>query len=164
MTEDKEQSPSVAVEDSKESREAPESSSESNSDTTGTKRRGRPRKSLVASKKPGGRGKVGRPKGDTAIMADYKSRMLASPKSRKVIAKVFDVALEDGHPHQAACMKMIMDRVAPPSSFIESKTDGAPKIEINFNMPDGTTPTIHSSDDRDSAIDGEFEPVGDSDD
>ena len=47
--------------------------------------RGRPPKSEVAAVKPGNKGKVGRPKGDAAIINDYKARMLASPKSRKVM-------------------------------------------------------------------------------
>ena len=45
--------------------------------------RGRPRKSEVAAVKPGNKGQVGRPKGDAAIINEYKARMLASPKSRK---------------------------------------------------------------------------------
>jgi hypothetical protein len=45
--------------------------------------RGRPRKSEVAAVKPGNKGKVGRPKGDAAIINEYKARMLASPKSKK---------------------------------------------------------------------------------
>lgn len=81
------------------------------------KRVGRPTKGEVEAKKPGGRGKVGRPKGDAAIMNEYKARMLASPKSQKVLAKVFDVALDDNHKNQAACMKMVMDRIAPVGVF-----------------------------------------------
>ena len=94
---------------------------------------GRPRKTEVESKKPGGRKQVGRPKGDAAIMNDYKARMLASPKSRKVLAKVFEVALEDGHKHQAACMKMVMDRIAPIGAFESDikKSSGGSGITIN---------------------------------
>ncbi len=45
--------------------------------------RGRPRKSEIAAVKPGNKGQVGRPKGDAAIINEYKARMLASPKSKK---------------------------------------------------------------------------------
>ena len=57
--------------------------------------RGRPRKSEVAAVKPGNKGVVGRPKGDAAIINEYKARMLASPKSRKVLETIFDAALDD---------------------------------------------------------------------
>ena len=58
---------------------------------------GRPAKRAVASKKRGGRGQVGRPKGDAAVINEYKARMLASPKSRKVLDSIFDAALNDDH-------------------------------------------------------------------
>ena len=120
------------------------------------KRRGRPPKSAVAAKKPGGRGQVGRPKGDAAIMADYKARMLASPKSRKVIAKVFEVALDDEHKHQAACMKMIMDRVAPVGSFeVQGSQKGSSGITININSAIEDVKVVASED----AEDAEWEPV-----
>lgn len=129
------------------------------------KRRGRPKKQEIASHKPGGRKKVGRPKGDTGIMAEYKARMLASPKSRKVITKVFDTALEDGHPHQAACMKMVMDRIAPLSSFAEKKENEAPKFEINFigMEPKEINATKGGADSDSDIVDAEYEPVQDSD-
>ena len=50
--------------------------------------RGRPRKSEVAAVKPGNKGVVGRPKGDAAIINEYKARMLASPKSRRVLETI----------------------------------------------------------------------------
>lgn len=74
---------------------------------------GRPSKSDLAKNSPKGRGKVGRPKGDAAIINEYKARMLASPKSGAVLKKIFDVALDDDHKNQAACMKMIADRIIP---------------------------------------------------
>ena len=49
------------------------------------RKRGRPRKSDVAASKKGNRNAVGRPKGDAAVINEYKARMLASPKSRKVL-------------------------------------------------------------------------------
>ena len=50
---------------------------------------GRPSNKDVAKKKTGNRGLVGRPKGDAGIMNEYKARMLASPKSRKVLDSIF---------------------------------------------------------------------------
>lgn len=95
--------------------------------------RGRPRKGEIVEKKK--RGKVGRPKGDAGIINDYKARMLASPKSESVLYKVLNTALEDGHPHQAACMKMVMDRILPASYFEKDKlSKGSSGIEININL------------------------------
>ena len=48
------------------------------------KKLGRPRKDEIRSKKRNHRGQLGRPKGDAAIINEYKARMLASPKSHKV--------------------------------------------------------------------------------
>lgn len=109
------------------------------SDDPPKRKRGRPSKKDIAAKTPGGRGKVGRPKGDAAIINEYKARMLASPKSEAVLAKVFEVALDDEHKNQAACMKMVMDRVAPISFFEKDKREsgiGAVKISISTHSPD----------------------------
>ena len=81
------------------------------------KRLGRPPKKVVAAKAKGGRGKVGRPKGEAGIMAEYKSRMLASPKSTRVMQAVFDAALDPDHKNQAAAWKLVMERVLPVSMF-----------------------------------------------
>lgn len=99
------------------------------------KKRGRPTNSELQTKKPGGRGKVGRPKGDAAVMNDYRARMLASPKSEKVMAKIFDAALDDDHKHQGLCLKMIADRIMPAAGFekLLGATGGRPSIEITIN-------------------------------
>jgi hypothetical protein len=118
---------------------------------------GRPSKAALAkAKKPG---RVGRPKGTAAIMQDYKARMLASPKSQEIIQKVMQTALEDGHPHQAACMKMVWDRVLPASWFEKEGGGSGHKLEISINVgdPDGNSSVAVSRDD--DAIDGEFETV-----
>lgn len=95
-------------------------------------RRGRPPKAdleAIKESRP-----VGRPKGDKAIMDEYKLRMLNSPKSSKVLEKVYEVALTDGHPGQMAAMKLIMDRVVPASMFDATKAAGSvPTISINIS-------------------------------
>ena len=63
--------------------------------------RGRPKKKEVEAVKKGNRRAVGRPKGDAGIMNEYKARMLASPKSRKVLDAIFSAALDDDHKNQA---------------------------------------------------------------
>ena len=114
------------------------------------KRVGRPSKKSLAAKKAGGRGLVGRPKGDAAIMNEYKARMLASPQSREVLQKIFDIALDDEHKNQAACMKMVMDRIAPVSSFEKEVSSGGGRnaIEIRITGISGSIsePTILDAD------------------
>ena len=88
------------------------------------KKRGRPKKSDLSLNKAGNRGQRGRPKGDTAIINEYKSRMLSSPKSRKVLDSIMDAALDNEHKNQAAAWKLLMDRMLPISYFEKDKTTG----------------------------------------
>ena len=81
------------------------------------KTRGRPPKAKVNQKKVGHRKTLGRPKGDAAIINEYKARMLASPKSKKVMDTIFNAALDDDHKNQSAAWKLIMDRMLPVSYF-----------------------------------------------
>jgi hypothetical protein len=122
------------------------------------KRRGRPPKKDVAEKKKGSRGVRGRPKGDAAIINEYKARMLNSPKSRKVLDKIFDAALDDEHKHQAAAWKLVMDRVLPTAAFEKDvvKGNGKNAIQINITGVSGDTTIIGGDDD---AIDGEYKDV-----
>ncbi len=94
-------------------------------------RRGRPPKTAITEIKE--KRSVGRPKGDKAIMDEYRMRMLASPKSAKVLEKVYEVALSDGHPGQMAAMKLVLDRIVPASAFDTTKSaGGTPQISINI--------------------------------
>lgn len=95
---------------------------------------GQPKKSEIAKKKRGNRGQVGRPKGDAAIMNEYKARMLASPKSRKVLDAIFAAALDDDHKNQAAAWKLVMDRVAPSAMFEQEVTKNQGKNSIQINI------------------------------
>ncbi len=109
--------------------------------------RGRPRKSEVAAVKPGNKGVVGRPKGDAAIINEYKARMLASPKSRKVLETIFDAALDHDHKNQAAAWKLVMDRILPVGAFEKEvvKDGGRNAIQINISgvgAAEVTTPEI----------------------
>lgn len=106
---------------------------------------GRPKKSEIAAIKEN-RG-VGRPKGDKAIMEEYKLRMLNSPKSAKVLEKVYEVALTDGHPGQMAAMKLVMDRIVPQSAFEASKSGGGGVPSISINISSYGQPTVESVED-----------------
>lgn len=95
-------------------------------------KRGRPPKSAIAEVKE--KRAVGRPKGTAAIINEYRDRMLASPKSAKVLEKVYEVALSDGHPGQMAAMKLVLDRIVPVSTFDATKqAGGVPQISINIS-------------------------------
>lgn len=95
-------------------------------------KRGRPPKTSIAEIKE--KRTVGRPKGDKAIMDEYRMRMLASPKSAKVLEKVYEVALSDGHPGQMAAMKLVLDRIVPASAFDTTRAGGTvPQISINIS-------------------------------
>ena len=96
--------------------------------------RGRPRKSEVAAVKPGNKGVVGRPKGDAAIINEYKARMLASPKSRKVLETIFDAALDHDHKNQAAAWKLVMDRILPVGAFEKDVVKDAGRNAIQINI------------------------------
>ena len=78
---------------------------------------------------------VGRPKGDAAIINEYKARMLASPKSELVLKTIFNAALNDEHKHQAAAWKMVMDRMLPVAAFEKEivKDGGRNAIQINIS-------------------------------
>jgi len=121
------------------------------------KRRGRPPKAVVESKTANkGKRAVGRPKGDAGIINEYKARMLASPKSAKVLESIFDAALNDEHKNQAAAWKLVMDRVLPVAAFEKdvTKNGGKNAIQINITGVGGET-TITSNDN--DAIDGDYE-------
>lgn len=94
---------------------------------------GRPKKSDITEIKESR--SVGRPKGDAAIINEYKLRMLNSPKSAKVLEAIYDAALNDEHKNQAAAWKLIVDRIVPVSAFEQSKqgNGGAPTISINIS-------------------------------
>ena len=96
--------------------------------------RGRPKKTDVAAVKKGNRGVRGRPKGDAAVMNEYKARMLASPKSAKVLEAIFNAALDDDHKNQAAAWKLVMDRVAPTAMFEKEVVQGNGRSAIQINI------------------------------
>ena len=95
---------------------------------------GRPSKKALAAVKNKNTGIIGRPKGDTAIINEYKQRMLNSPKSARVLEAIYDAALNDDHKNQAAAWKLIVDRIVPVSAFEAAKSGGGtPSISINIS-------------------------------
>ena len=121
-------------------------------------KRGRPRKADIAAKKKGNRNAIGRPKGDAARINELKARLLAT-SGDKVISKVIEIALEDGHPVQSAALKMCMDRVLPISYFDKKNdTGGRNAVSITITGVGGDT-TIVGNTGNDDAVEGEYEDV-----
>ena len=114
--------------------------------------RGRPRKSEIAAVKPGNKGQVGRPKGDAAIIKEYKARMLASPKSKIVLETIFDAALDNDHKNQAAAWKLIMDRMLPVGAFERDVVKDAGRNAIQINITGVGTVDVSN----DEPIEGEL--------
>ena len=110
---------------------------------------GRPRKADILAKKKGNRGKVGRPAGDAARIAEFKARLLGT-SGEKIINTLISKALDPDDKDQAACLKMCIDRVLPLSAFDASKQQGGvPQISINITGLTGSvesTPVIEMSD------------------
>jgi len=122
------------------------------------KRRGRPPKAEVEAKKAGNRGKVGRPKGDASAINEMKARLLASPRSKKVLDSILSAALDDEHKNQSAAWKLLMDRMLPVSYF-EKEANGGAKPAVNITISGiGGSVDVSGNDDN-GIIDGEFKDV-----
>ena len=126
------------------------------------KKRGRPPKAKTEALKKGNRVARGRPKGDAARINEYKARMLASPKSSKVLESIFNAALDDDHKNQSAAWKIIVDRIMPVGAFEKEvmKDGGRNAIQINITGV-GSTEVLGNTNDseEDLVIDGEYEDV-----
>lgn len=109
------------------------------------KKAGRPKKSDLTEIKESR--SVGRPKGEAAIINEYKLRMLNSPKSAKVLEAIYDAALNDEHKNQAAAWKLIVDRIVPVSAFESSKQGGGGVPTISINISSIGTPKVETLDD-----------------
>lgn len=118
--------------------------------------RGRPKQKEIKAKTAGSRGKVGRPKGDATIINEYKARMLASPKSVKVLETIFEAALDNDHKNQAAAWKLVMDRILPVGAFEKEviKDNGRSAIQINITGVGSTT--ISDGSESGDVIEGEY--------
>ena len=126
-----------------------------------TQASGRPTRKEIATKSKGGRNKVGRPKGDAAIINEYKARMLASPKSRRVMDTIFAAAMDDDHKNQAAAWKLVMDRILPVAAFEKDivQNGGKSAIQINITGVGGAEITQPNVGVDSSIIDGESSEI-----
>lgn len=93
---------------------------------------GRPKKKDIEAKKKGNRGKVGRPAGDGARIAEFKARLLGTA-GEKIISTLIAKALDPNDKDQIAALKMCVDRVLPISAFDPKASNGqVPQISINI--------------------------------
>ena len=122
---------------------------------------GRPKKSSVSSKKKGSRGAVGRPKGDAAIINEYKARMLNSPRSRAVMDAIFEAATDPDHKNQAAAWKLVMDRILRVAAFEKDIVKDAGRSAIQINITGVGTTTITSEGEEDSEVEDSVVAVQD---
>ena len=116
---------------------------------------GRPKRTSVSSKAKGNRKSVGRPKGDAAIINEYKARMLNSPRSRAVMDAIFEAATDPDHKNQAAAWKLVMDRILPVAAFEKDVIKDAGRSAIQINITGVGTTTVSSE----TEIEGEATDV-----
>ena len=123
------------------------------------KKRTKPSSKALAANSPGGRGKVGRPKGDAAKINEYKARMLASPKSKLVLDTIFDAALDNDHKNQSAAWKLVMDRILPVAAFEKDIVQNGGKSAIQINITGVGTAEVKDIDPTSSKSDGFVKPT-----
>ena len=127
--------------------------SESNSKALAPKRRrGRPPKDAVATALRKSE------KEQNAIMREYRRRMLASPKSEKVLQKILDAALDDEHKGQTAAWKLVMDRLMPVSAFEKEGLGGSGRSAIQINITGVPGVNVGGSDD---VLEGDYADADD---
>lgn len=105
---------------------------------------GRPKKSEIEAKK--NRSVLGRPPGEAARVQELKARLLATTGER-VINKIVEIAMTDGHPVQSAALKMCMDRVLPVSLFEKDARGGKSAVTINITGLGAEVKDISEEDD-----------------
>lgn len=112
--------------------------------------RGRPPKTDLDAVKNRTKNKVGRPKGDTGRLEEFKQRLLATGGTR-ILDKMISIALDDNHPGQMAAIKMSIDRMLPVSSFEAAKNGGnSPTISINIT---GLNSSVEMADQEENIVD-----------
>ena len=140
---------------------SPEGSSEApqNSNTAKSPKIGRPPKKDIVSKTRGHIAKRGRPPGEASAMAEFKARLINSPKSRKVIDSIINAALDDNHKNQSAAWKILADRILPLSQF-EKGVSSKSAITINISgLGEANITSAPDGEEDQSVIDGEYADV-----
>jgi hypothetical protein len=66
-------------------------------------------------------------------MAEFRKSIIRSPKSTKVLERIFDAALDDQHKLQGVAWKLLVDRIAPLSGF-EKEAGGQQRSVIKVEI------------------------------
>ena len=103
---------------------------------------GRPLKKDIEAKKKGNRGKVGRPAGDAARIAEFKARLLGT-SGDKIIETLIHKALDVNDKDNMAALKLCVDRLLPISMFDAAKNSGTTP-QISINITGLNSPTIEA--------------------
>jgi hypothetical protein len=122
---------------------------------TTKKRIGRPYNKELASNTTGKRKTLGRPKGVANALKEYQAMMVTSPKSRKVLQKILDAALDDDHKFQAAAWKIVSDRIIPVGLFDSGDAKRPNGISITINTVDAKEVSFGEE------VDAEFTEIAD---
>jgi hypothetical protein len=122
---------------------------------TTKKRIGRPSNKELASNTTGKRKTLGRPKGVANALKEYQAMMVTSPKSRKVLQKILDAALDDDHKFQAAAWKIVSDRIIPVGLFDSGDAKRPNGISITINTVDAKEVSFGEE------VDAEFTEIAD---
>jgi hypothetical protein len=112
--------------------------------------KGRPPKADLLAVKNKNKGIIGRPKGDAGRMQEFKERLLATGGTR-ILDKMIQIALDDGHPGQMAAIKLAVDRILPASAFDTAK-QGGQTPQISINITGLSQPTIDASEVDNSVV------------
>ena len=76
--------------------------------------------------------KRGRPEGMRVVQLDIQRRLIEHPDRAKVVEAVYRIALDDEHKHQAAAMKLLMDRMLP-ISICDKNADIRENVTITIS-------------------------------
>lgn len=112
-------------------------------------KKGRPWKELIASKKKGGRGVVGRPPGEAARLQEFRARLLGTT-GEKIIETLIRKAMNDEDKDQFAALKFCAERLLPLSAFDVKGGEKPPQVVVNIS---GLTDINVSSGDEKDVID-----------
>ena len=87
------------------------------------KNKGRPKKVVKRNKKE-----------SAAIMRDYRDRMLASPKSIKVLKAIWDAALDPEDKDRAAAWKIVTNTIMPQAVVNELFEGNSARAAVQINI------------------------------
>ena len=90
--------------------------------------RGRPKKGhevTVTTHKP-------QQKSDREVMAQFRTRILRSSSSKRVIESILNAAMDDTHKNQAVAWKLLIDRIAPIRDFEGDQLTGRSSVNITI--------------------------------